>query len=208
MDIRIANTKNRIQDGLIKTIEEAPLYKIRDKDVIANAQVSAASFYKYYSDKSEVLDDLEDDLMAKFKKAIATDIKDWHINHSPSKKDISYLIDQNIVKLIDFTTDNREYVSALLSKNGDLNFQYRIIEYTTRIIERIIIYYYGIYNQERVLNKNSKKLRFIAEQFALAFLEPLIIWQNHSDQLTVQDIKSLIKTMVLKSPYDLSAHDF
>ena len=52
MDIRIVNTKNRIQSGLIVAINSMPLYKIKDKDIIQKAQVSSSSYYKYYSDKS------------------------------------------------------------------------------------------------------------------------------------------------------------
>ncbi|MGN1272737.1 MAG: TetR/AcrR family transcriptional regulator [Lactobacillus sp.] len=207
MDIRIANTKNRIQAGLIKAIEEEPLYKIKDKDVIANAQVSAASFYKYYSDKSKVLTDLEDELMAKFKKAVAIDIQNWQtVNHSPSKKDMNRMIDQNLNELIDFAIKNREYVSTLLSQNGDPGFQHRIVDYTSKIIERTIVYYYSIYNQQHILSQNNFKLKIISKQYALSFLGPLLIWEKNSDELTVKDIKSLIKIMVLKSPYDLSTH--
>lgn len=115
---------------------------MKDKDIIEKSQVSAASFYKYYSDKSEVLDDLENDLMAKFRKAVAKDIKHWQtMNHSPSKKDMDRLIDQNINELINFVTENHESVSTLLSRNGDANFPYRIIEYSTKMIERAIIYF-------------------------------------------------------------------
>lgn len=180
---------------------------MKDKDIIEKSQVSAASFYKYYSDKSEVLDDLENDLMAKFRKAVAKDIKHWQtMNHSPSKKDMDRLIDQNINELINFATENHEYVSTLLSRNGEANFQYRIIEYSTKMIERAIIYYYSLYHQERLLSKQNAKLQFISRQYALAFLEPLLIWQHHSDQMTVRDIKSMIKLNVMKSPYELSPH--
>lgn len=208
MDIRITNTKNRIQAGLIKAIEKKPLYKIKDKDVIAEAQVSAASFYKYYSDRSEVLTDLENELMIKFKQALASAIKNWQtINHSPSKKDMNRLIDQNLNELINFAIKNREYVSTLLSENGDPGFQHRIIDYTAKLIERTIIYYYSIYKQQHILNQNDFKLRIISKQYALSFLGPLLIWENNSDKLTVRDIKSLIKVMVLKSAYDFSTHD-
>lgn len=114
--------------------------------------------------------------MAKFRKAVAKDIKHWQtMNHPPSKKDMDRLIDQNINELINFATENHESVSTLLSRNGDANFPYRIIEYSTRMIERAIIYYYSLYHQERLLSKKNTKLQFISRQYALAFLEPLLI---------------------------------
>lgn len=134
--------------------------------------------------------------MAKFRKAVAKDIKHRQtMNHSPSKKDMDRLIDQNINELINFATENHESVSTLLSRNGDANFPYRIIEYSTRMIEQAIIYYYSLYHQERLLSKKNTKLQFISRQYALAFLEPLLIWQHHSDQMTVRDIKSMISWM-------------
>ncbi|MCT3614938.1 TetR/AcrR family transcriptional regulator, partial [Lactobacillus acidophilus] len=88
MDIRIVNTKNRIQSGLIVAINSMPLYKIKDKDIIQKAQVSSSSYYKYYSDKSEVLRDLENSLFSEFRIALSMDSKNWGtVNHAPSKKD-------------------------------------------------------------------------------------------------------------------------
>ena len=57
VDIRITNTKNRIQQGLLKCMAEKPFREIYSRDVIAKAEISSRTFYHYYSNKNEVLDD-------------------------------------------------------------------------------------------------------------------------------------------------------
>lgn len=159
MDIRIVNTKNRIQSGLIVAINSMPLYKIKDKDIIQKAQVSSSSYYKYYSDKSEVLRDLENSLFSEFRIALSMDSKNWGtVNHAPSKKDISRLIDSNINELINYFNKHKDMLQPLISENGDPGFKNQIIDVTTNTVKKLIIYYFHLYNQEYILKKDKLKL--------------------------------------------------
>lgn len=209
VDIRIINTKNRIQAGLIAAIKMKPLYEIKDKDIIQEAQVSSSSYYKYYSDKSDVLHDLEKDLFSEFKLALSADSKNWGTtNHAPSKKDISRLVDSNINELINYFSVHEDMLAPLISKNVDAGFSTQLINITTMTIEKLIIYYFHLYNQEYILKKDKMKLILVAKRYALSFLGPLFVWLEYSDEMTVKETKRLMKQMILNSPYDISTHGF
>ena len=209
MDIRIVNTKNRIQSGLIVAINSMPLYKIKDKDIIQKAQVSSSSYYKYYSDKSEVLRDLENSLFSEFRIAISMDSKNWGtVNHAPSKKDISRLIDSNINELINYFNKHKDMLQPLISENGDPGFKNQIIDVTTNTVKKLIIYYFHLYNQEYILKKDKLKLTLLARRYALSFLGPLFAWLEYTDEMTLKETKKLMKQMILNSPYDISTHGF
>lgn len=209
MDIRIVNTKNRIQSGLIVAINSMPLYKIKDKDIIQKAQVSSSSYYKYYSDKSEVLRDLENSLFSEFRIALSMDSKNWGtVNHAPSKKDISRLIDSNINELINYFNKHKDMLQPLISENGDPGFKNQIIDVTTNTVKKLIIYYFHLYNQEYILKKDKLKLILLARRYALSFLGPLFAWLEYTDEMTLKETKKLMKQMILNSPYDISTHGF
>lgn len=209
MDIRIVNTKNRIQSGLIVAINSMPLYKIKDKDIIQKAQVSSSSYYKYYSDKSEVLRDLENSLFSEFRIALSMDSKNWGtVNHAPSKKDISRLIDSNINELINYFNKHKDMLQPLISENGDPGFKNQIIDVTTNTVKKLIIYYFHLYNQEYILKKDKLKLTLLARRYALSFLGPLFAWLEYTDEMTLKETKKLMKQMILNSPYDISTHGF
>ena len=183
MDIRIVNTKNRIQSGLIVAINSMPLYKIKDKDIIQKAQVSSSSYYKYYSDKSEVLRDLENSLFSEFRIALSMDSKNWGtVNHAPSKKDISRLIDSNINELINYFNKHKDMLQSLISENGDPGFKNQIVGVTTNTVKKLIVYYFHLYNQEYILKKDKLKLTLLARRYALSFLGPLFAWLEYTER--------------------------
>ena len=209
MDIRIVNTKNRIQSVLIVAINSMPLYKIKDKDIIQKAQVSSSSYYKYYSDKSEVLRDLENSLFSEFRIALSMDSKNWGtVNHAPSKKDISRLIDSNINELINYFNKHKDMLQSLISENGDPGFKNQIVGVTTNTVKKLIVYYFHLYNQEYILKKDKLKLTLLARRYALSFLGPLFAWLEYTDEMTLKETKKLMKQMILNSPYDISTHGF
>lgn len=205
MDIRILSTKNRIQNGLVKALAKQSLYQIKDKDIITEAQVSPSSYYKYYSDKSGVIRELEDELLAEFRQALAADAQEWRkAKKSPSKKDISRLISNNINNLINFFKNKKEPVMALNSDNGDIHFKYAMINITTEVAKRLIIYYFHLYNQQTKLDE--MKLSIVANHYALAILGPLFFWLRNYDNMAINGVQKLIADTMLYSPYDLSTH--
>lgn len=209
MDIRIINTKNRIQKGLIAAMKEEPLYQVKDKDVISKAEILSASYYKYYADKGEVLKDLEKELLDQFHEALSHDAQNWRTEtHAPSKKDIERLIDRNIDQIIDFFNQHVDYIAVLISDNGDPYFAHQLIDSTSKMVTKMIIYYFHIYNQEHILKKDLFKLQFTAQRYAQAFLDPLFIWSQNPADLSLNDTKKMMRVMVLRSPYETSTHGF
>ncbi|EEJ71358.1 TetR/AcrR family transcriptional regulator [Lactobacillus ultunensis] len=208
MDVRIINTKNRIQTGLITVVKQKPLYQIKDKDIINKAEISAASYYKYYRDKSDVLRDLENDLITEYKKALFTDSQGWlSLKYGPNKKEISERIDKNISNLINFVSDKKSVITILISRNGDPAFKAEMLELTTQVIKKMLVRFFQIYGQISRLDGKEFKIDILSKRYAHSFLDSLFFWLNHFDKMTLNDVKAMIKDMILRSPYDISTHD-
>jgi len=208
MDIRIVNTKNRIQGGLINVLGENPLYEVKDKEIIEAAQISAASYYKYYSDKSAVLKDLENTLFKEYKEALSDDTKSWlTLNHGPNKKEVASRIKSGINELVSYFFKRQDIILALISKNGDPAFRFNLIDLTSHIIRRMIFRYFQVYGQSGRLKGKEFELGILSQRFACSFLGSLFIGIRHSDRMSSNDVKQLIIDTILKSPYDVSTHD-
>ncbi|GAA2867996.1 hypothetical protein [Lactobacillus intestinalis] len=147
--------------------------------------------------------------MEEFKIALNADGKNWaSVTHAPNKKDISRLVDQNVDKLVKYFNDHQDMLAPLISKNGDPNFSYQLIDLTTNTVKKLIIYYFHPYHQEYILKKDTLKLAIVAKRYALSFLGPLFMWVEYFDEFTLKETKKMIKPMVLNSPYDISTHGF
>lgn len=208
MDIRIINTKHRIQTGLITMIGEKPLYQVKDKDIISKAEVSAASYYKYYRDKSVVIKDLETELIQDYRTALYADSKGWFdLKYAPNKKEISKRIDNDLSNLFNFVSAKKEFIIALTSPNGDPVLKSKMLDLTAQVIKRLLIHYFQIYGQASRLDTKKFEVDILSKIYAHAFLCPILFWINHTDKMSLTDGKNLIKNTILRSPYEISTHD-
>lgn len=206
MDIRITNTKNRIQEALISCMSNSSLIEIRDKDIINKAQIASGTFYKYYADKEAVLKDIEKGLYANFQTALLHDAKEWQIPHSPHRKDIFELIENHITALLKFFISNRKTVLALTSKNGDPDFTLTLFARTDHVVEHLMAFYFHLYRQENILLKNRYRTDLITEHCTHAFFDSLLILLAQADHFSVSDMKKVIAQSIVFSPYDLAQH--
>lgn len=64
MDIRINSTLEQIQYGLFETMKAIPFRKLTNRDIIKNSHVSSRTFYRYFKDKNDLLEKVEDNLIS------------------------------------------------------------------------------------------------------------------------------------------------
>lgn len=207
MDIRVTNTQNRIQAGLISCIQSKSLIELHDKEIIEEAQVSSRTFYKYYADKNDVLDEVEKIIFDDYRKAILKDIKYWQdLTHSPSKKDIMSLSAKGLDNVLDCFKKHRTSIKALTSDNGDSKFNNQLTKILKEYIKKLVIHYFGIYNQQGRILDQEIPFNLVAIRFAQSVISPLKYWLENEDYISPQQIKQMIGKSVLYSSYDLTAH--
>lgn len=69
-DIRVAKTRQAIYDALVELIQEKDLSRITIKELVERANINRKTFYNHYRDVYEVMDDLENILVAHFMQKI------------------------------------------------------------------------------------------------------------------------------------------
>lgn len=203
------DTNNRLKHGLIKALTTKPLYELKDLDVINCAEVAPATFYKYYANRKEILDDVEESLLTDFKKAVGEDLKVWYeLKHSPSKKDIDRLLRDNFASTLDFFAKNSDDIVILVSNNGDSSFRNSMVEIVSARLTRLFTYYFKLYQQEKMLQSKPLLFHFLAYREANDIVNTLIYWVRYKDQLTINDAREYLLLTLTKSAYEITAHGF
>lgn len=155
-----------------------------------------------------MLKDLENTLIKEYKEALYGDSKSWlTLNHGLNKREVASRISSGIDKIVSYFFKSQDIILALISKNGDPAFRCQLIDLTSQVIRQIIFRYFQVYGQSGRLKDKELKLHILSKRFACSFLGPLFIGLKHSDKMSLSDVKQLMIDMILKSPYDVSAHD-
>ena len=127
MDLRQHNTQERIVAGLIDCLEAKPFRELENKDIYNKAGITYRIFFRYYSDKNELLNDLEKSLINGLQSAL---IKDRNsligLKHEPDPDDILTLADPAFRHTLLFCDKYKRNLRALVSKNGDILFVRKI----------------------------------------------------------------------------------
>lgn len=203
MDIRVYSTKNRIKAGLIKCIEQKPFKELLNKDIIAASEVSSRTFYQYYSDKNELLSDIETELITGLKQALAKDREILvKLDHVPDQKEIMNLAEAAFKNTIDYCADVKKMARVLLSDNGDISFL-RMIKATSEqeFITRIQ-YLFGI-NQHKKLQDVDVPVQMILQIYVGTIVNTIIYWLRYDDSLSPREIRKVIGEVQVMSPFEL-----
>ena len=65
LDARIRYTKMVIQESFAALLKERPINRITVKEICEGAEINRATFYKYYADAYDLLDKIEEQVLAR-----------------------------------------------------------------------------------------------------------------------------------------------
>ncbi|GBG95539.1 TetR family transcriptional regulator [Ligilactobacillus salitolerans] len=139
-DLRIKKSKYAIQQAFWKLLLAEDFQKITIKQILLEAQVNRATFYKYYANKYELLDAVEEKLLAEFEK----------MTKNVPESILGVNLDQTALngyyqQLAQYIYHNGSKFSALLAANGDPAFINKLIAtdqkiwYQKNLIEHLTV---------------------------------------------------------------------
>ncbi len=115
---RIKITKKLIHDAFLELLEKLPLEKISVTDICKSADVNRSTFYAYYNDVSELLREIETDVL----------------NQIPISVDLPVIYSDNdeflnlLEKFFVYVIDNERLFKILIVKSDNSNFNQRLIK--------------------------------------------------------------------------------
>ena len=132
MDARIVKTDKKIKTAFIKLLGNNKFEQITVSGICKEAKVNRATFYLHYTDKYDLLERLENETILDITQLKNNIVKQFSLGTFPffdNKLMIQILTD--FYKGID---KNAVFIRNILSVNGNLNFQYQLQKYATKLI--------------------------------------------------------------------------
>lgn len=112
-DARVRYTKMIIKQQFAGLLKEMPLKRVTVKEICDRAEINRATFYRYYNDPYDLMDQIEEefltDLMKKLEQSSTKGIK------------------ENFLVIMEKMKENIALYQALFSENGDRKFLERLI---------------------------------------------------------------------------------
>ena len=186
MDIRINSTLEQIHYGLFETMEKVPFRKITNRDIIKNSHVSSRTFYRYFKDKNELLEKIEDDFISDIAKLLK---KDRRLLEIESKENKTFSADaSSYYHTLTYCAKRRREILLLLSKNGDIGFLVKIKSLGRKELEkRFELTNRQLNNQFYLDNTVDKNLNIV------------INWLIYYDNLSKNHISKLLSEFYLRN---------
>ncbi len=113
-DRRVRRTKKLLTQALTSLMKEKQIKDITVKELTEKADMNRGTFYLYYKDIFQMLESIEEELLAALNL-----ILDEKLGETP-------LNEQMLVDLFEFMRENREMMGVLMSFRGDICFLYRL----------------------------------------------------------------------------------
>ena len=116
MDRRVKYTKKIIKDTFLELLGEKDIKKITVSEICTKADINRATFYRYYLDVYDLLDNIE--------KEFVTELKSAYSPQSDEEKTISHFSKA----LLEVFIQNKELGKILFNTNNNVYFLHNILE--------------------------------------------------------------------------------
>lgn len=121
VDARTRYTKKVIQDCFFELLKEKPLNKITVKSICDKSEINRSTFYRYYTDSFDLMEQIELELIDAFQLYI----KETEFSNITQAIEVVL----NAIKL------NKELYTILVSDNGDRSFISRILSSSYELLK-------------------------------------------------------------------------
>lgn len=116
VDRRKKYTRMVLKDSLMKLVKNKPISNITVKEICLEADINRSTFYAHYSDQFDLLNKIEEELIEDMITALS------QYNFKREEEAV-----QMTEKILEYIADKSEVCQTLLSENGDVYFQKRVM---------------------------------------------------------------------------------
>lgn len=121
-DHKINQTRQQILDAFVTLVKEKDVSKITINDITTIAKINRGTFYRHFDDKFDLIEKTETTIFNAIEKSLQDNILNGQIKSITQAEFGNYRLE-----LLGILKDNADFISAMLSKNGDLTFESKLI---------------------------------------------------------------------------------
>lgn len=190
-------TKKRIIQTYLELMESKKWDKITVKELCTHADITRGTFYQYYSDIYEMMEQIQEgllhDITKRYESLQKTPKNNFPIEAFLEKFD--YEPPQMLLSWFDFCKDNKDSMRALLdSHNGDIYFEKKL--------KHILNDHINIMMDDDGLPHDELRTYFVKAMSELHFLAARLWLESEENEfLSVNEVVNLLNTMRVGAGY-------
>ncbi|HWQ78619.1 MAG TPA: TetR/AcrR family transcriptional regulator, partial [Anaerovoracaceae bacterium] len=180
--LRVAETKEKIKDAFFDLYEEKKIERISIKEITDKAQLNRGTFYVYYKDIYDLLENAEKELMVelleKVKGAVTMILRN---------EDITPFLPP-----LEFYQRNKKILRSLLGPNGDPYFIHKL----KKLIKKTL---WELFRKENIPDIDNAD--YIMEYISSAQIGIISYWMVEKDmEMPITELGAMIKEVTLHGP--------
>jgi AcrR family transcriptional regulator len=183
-----SKTNQLLKDTFIELYTHKPINKISVKELCQRANLNRGTFYSYYENIDNLLEEIEEELLSDLVNIIKTENIIIH-----TKEDLDIFL-ETIKKLTDYIRKHGDYFKALLGKNGDNLFTYKI---KNTMKKKLSIKFKA--EKRNVGNLNEYLLEYISS----ANIGVITYWVETGMKTTPEELMGLMVKILFKGPFNI-----
>ncbi len=198
-DRRAVRTKRMIRNALSELIEEKGYNNISITDLTARADINRGTFYLHYTDKYDLLDQVENEVIQEIfdgvKSAGSLDVQSAEFISNLDTADIPMPF---MIKIFEYLKENSKFVKAILGPKGDPKFHIKLknlIE--SNLFERNPI---KIFKKDAMLIPQEYFISYVMS----AHLGVIQQWLNCGMDKSPEEMTLILSKMFLLGPFKVS----
>lgn len=132
-DIRVARTRKRLKDALLKLLEHKSIHDMKVKELAELAGVNRVTFYDHYDSLEKLLWELVEDKLREYERIIETQdtgVGTWEEAHAQSFK--------QVIQTIEHIRGNERFYRVMLLGNGDARVEDFIHERLSQSLLKVL----------------------------------------------------------------------
>ena len=192
-DLRVIKTKENIESHFIELLNRYPFQEITVKMLIAECKINRSTFYRNYEDKYQLLEEITEKLLRKYKKTIYPDIM-------KIKSDKVEDFEKFLLPMVNYFYENESVLLALNKDDipaGIFNRMYRIM--SQMFLEEITLSY-------NIRGEKATVASYFSNVIASNLLTTMRWWHLEHPELPKDKIMEILVKCITKGVYS-SMHE-
>ena len=192
-DLRVIKTKENIESHFIELLNRYPFQEITVKMLITECKINRSTFYRNYEDKYQLLEEITEKLLRKYKKTIYPDIM-------KIKSDKVEDFEKFLLPMVNYFYENESVLLALNKDDipaGIFNRMYRIM--SQMFLEEITLSY-------NIRGEKATVASYFSNVIASNLLTTMRWWHLEHPELPKDKIMEILVKCITKGVYS-SMHE-
>lgn len=189
MDRRVKRTISSIEGGFVHLLKEYSIHEITVQQIADEADVNRATFYKYYQDKYDLLNEIENKEIERIK--LNVDYHDLENKRISEMSDLDGIVDSIPYDVMKVVLDNIELYQVLFNMKRESLIEEKLSDTIVQNLSTVL-------HSEK--NINGIPFRYFHTYVAGALISTIKFWVLDKDRVSKEELAQYLHLLVEQGP--------